>query len=632
MHRTQTRNSTRRLAIFRPRRLAALALSALLLAAAGSARADDGAVRNVFQMQGRFPDHVRLRAALTRCISSGDYAKMWSVCTNAVAIFPRDAVWRYNLACSLARLGRVDEARDALALAAGLGFADPDGLAGDNDLAILRRDPVFAGVLAKVRENAANPEAVPGAAAPLPAVDVAWVTVTNTIWNMDAGGFVALFGPRAPSGAAAPTSTRIPGKTGERINAWLAEGTASGNAGDLYDNHDRAHSRLDTSIFTGIVPTRYAPEAVEAGVDTGFSLFGFPGRIVIGNSSTANVVGPFWGSCARHLQNEFAAVLLSQYLSNVLYVYPQHNDYLASKEGDVFPTRTPYLFISPGSSWTDRPILAAAATALAAMRPEVKDALARSGRIAPTLQYLLRASQTNVVERDDYATPAAHPVIFDGNAVDTLRLAELAHSIETNALPPLAPLRVVMDDSLRFHPGRDYPDPRGERLYDSPFAIARVWRAAPFSRHLSLEVAAPRDSALRYRWFVGQGDPSKVRIREIDSRGRRVEITVDYHDPGFETPFGVRSSRVDVVCVADDGVHFSPPSFITWFFPATERRAYDGRNRPLTIDYASCATNYVDPAFVIPMNFRDEFSYDEETGETTIRRFHSDGRIEQLQR
>lgn len=182
-------------------------------------------------------------------------------------------------------------------------------------------------------------------------------------------------------------------------------------------------------------------------------------------------------------------------------------------------------------------------------------------------------AQTNVADRADYLSPRAHPVVFDGNAIDTLRLATLAHAIETNALPPLAPLRVIADESAAFVPGRDYDDRRGERVFDSPFAIARVWRAAPDTRKMVL--AAPStDPDLRFHWFVGQGDPDKIAIRELAPRGRMVEITVTRHEAPFATPFGVDSCRADVICVADDGAHFSPPSFVTWYFPPTGEDAY----------------------------------------------------------
>lgn len=600
-------------------------------APAAPAAADPIPVRqvwNVFMMPEAFPAHKALLADFKRAMAAHDYAAMETISSNAAAIFPRDAIWRYNLACASSRRGHIPEAREALLAAAALGFSDATGAAADTDLALLRRDPAFQRAMAIIRNNQDHPESKPDAIAPLPADTTAPIATSNTTWNMETGGFITIFPPRTRATLYAPSSSAIPGKTGAAINGWLADGTASGNAGDIYDNRDRGHSVLDQAPFSGLVPTAYSKEAQDANADIGVSLSTFPGRIVIGNSSTANTVGEFWGSCARRAQNEFPHILLQQYISNCAYVYPQHHDYRASKFGDVFPSRTPYLFISPGSSWTDKPILAAMAAALAAMRPETKDALASQGMIAPTLQYLLRMASTNVADRADYATPKAHPVVFDGNAIDTLRLAELAHSIETNSLPFLAPLRIMSDDSVSFKPGTDYPDRRGERLFDSPFAIARVWRARPRTRKMTV-IAASTGPNIRFHWFVGQGDTEKINIRELDEMGRAAEITIEYHDPHFTTPFGIESCRADIVCVADDGTHFSPPSFVTWYFPPVEKRKYDKKGRIAEIDYASCAEEYADPAVARHFDFRDVFSYgsgDVQTG----KRIRADGTEEPL--
>jgi Flp pilus assembly protein TadD len=56
---------------------------------------------------------------------------------------PNDPTVRYNLACSLALLGRTEEALDALERAVALGYEDPEHLLADLDLASLRDEPRF---------------------------------------------------------------------------------------------------------------------------------------------------------------------------------------------------------------------------------------------------------------------------------------------------------------------------------------------------------------------------------------------------------------------------------------------------------------------------------------------------------
>lgn len=591
---------------------------------------------NVFQMHLGFPAHRMMLNELKICISKGDYGAMLNLCSNAVSLFPNDATWHYNLACALTRRGDFKAARNALMRSAELGFADANGLQNDNDLAMLRRDPVFAEALSKVRANFMYPKRVPGAVEASPLGETAEISSSNVSWDMNLGGYIALFSQRPLSVASSKLNissepVKIPGRAWEQIRKWRTMGTASGNVGDIYDNHDLGHSVLDTEFFPGLIPTRYAKEAKSFGAATAGSLFTFPGQIVFGNSSTANISGPYWGSCARLMQNNNLVTLVNQYYSNALYVYPQHHDYLPSKFGDVFPSRTPYLFISPGSSWTDKPILALIATALAAMRPETKDALAFQCMIPQALQYLLRASQTNVVAREDYLTPKAHPVVFNGEAVDTLRLAELSNALTSNLLLPVAPLRILSDDSIdKQVPNRDFYGTAGEVLFISPCAIAHVWRGAGRTRKMILEAGPPGNGTFRYHWFVGQGDKDKIRIREIDSRGSRVEISVDYHKAPFDTPFGIKSSRVDIICVADDGVNYSAPSFVTWFFPPSVSHSFDVNGNTLSVEYAKGDDIYVDPIIILPKGLRSEFHYDKSGKRTSTSHIHSDGKVETI--
>ena len=64
---------------------------------------------------------------------------------------PDDPIAHYNLACSLALLGRVRPALDALDEAIRLGFDDPDHLESDGDLESLRSEPRFRAMVAELR-------------------------------------------------------------------------------------------------------------------------------------------------------------------------------------------------------------------------------------------------------------------------------------------------------------------------------------------------------------------------------------------------------------------------------------------------------------------------------------------------
>lgn len=78
----------------------------------------------------------------------GRYAEGLAVDSRLVELAPEDSTARYNLACSLALLGRREEALVQLELAVRCGYDDAAHLAADPDFASLRDDPQFQALLA----------------------------------------------------------------------------------------------------------------------------------------------------------------------------------------------------------------------------------------------------------------------------------------------------------------------------------------------------------------------------------------------------------------------------------------------------------------------------------------------------
>jgi tetratricopeptide (TPR) repeat protein len=72
----------------------------------------------------------------------------------AVEVAPEDATARYNLACSFANLGRVDEAISALREAVRLGYRDVRHMEADPDLASIRSDPRYRALVEALRRRA----------------------------------------------------------------------------------------------------------------------------------------------------------------------------------------------------------------------------------------------------------------------------------------------------------------------------------------------------------------------------------------------------------------------------------------------------------------------------------------------
>ena len=134
------------------------------------------------------------------------------------------------------------------------------------------------------------------------------------------------------------------------------------------------------------------------------------------------------------------AFLFTQYARNNLYIYPEHQDHDPGRNGDggygdLFPTNTPYLIASQGSSGSDQPFMRAMPYVLAAFRPEVKKKLIQSGMLMPTIQMILRITNRSLAGAKDYLTGKAHPTVFQGSDVDPLAMVEMAHGINASRHP-----------------------------------------------------------------------------------------------------------------------------------------------------------------------------------------------------
>ncbi len=71
-----------------------------------------------------------------------------------------------------------------------------------------------------------------------------------------------------------------------------------------------------------------------------------------------------------------------------------------------------------------------------------------------------------------------------------------------------------------------------ERLFDTPSAIARVWRSTDYSQSMTVsveETTSPNKRPLDFNWVVLRGDPERVKIKTLDGKGLRAEIEVDWH-------------------------------------------------------------------------------------------------------
>ena len=386
--------------------------------------------------------------------------------------------------------------------------------------------------------------------------------------------------------------TTAKGEVGDLLRQWWAEGTAAGNVGDFYDNRDRGHSLLDMKLFPQLQKVNYTKSARKKSLDWGGSSLVFK-HITVGNASTSAPPEQGGSNPRQFYQNTKGLIILyTQYAASNLNVYPEHHDHdigrngLGGGYGDLYPTNTPYLIISQGSSSSDKVFLKAVFHTLSAFRPEVKSLLRIKKSLMSTVQMIFRMSNRTVKIPADYLTGKAHPTVFEGRNVNILKMVKMAHKITKDALPPIVHL-TVKEETKRLL-GRDFfINGQAEVLCNTPAVIARIVRG-PHARYRMVVSAEKSNDINRhpatFHWVVLRGNENKISIRPLNKKKSIVEITVPYpvHRGVPENP-QLKSGRIDIGVFVDNGTYFSAPGFITFYGLADDLVTLDRKGRVVEI-------------------------------------------------
>lgn len=370
------------------------------------------------------------------------------------------------------------------------------------------------------------------------------------------------------------------------LNEWFAAGTAAGLKAITYENRDGQHSPLNTALY----PQLQVHKAGAGDVGAATQLRTEP---TLGNCSMASAATQL--GCLPRLYmmdpggNRFLA---RQYLSNNLFIYPEHQDYDigangVSGYGDLLPLNTPALLISQGSSYTDQPFLQAMLSATAAFPPATQKLLIEKRLLVPTLQSIFRRSNKMVVTGEDYFAGKAHPPVFDGKQIDEEKMVRIAHEMTPDKLPPVVIMEVV--EETKIEPGANYFEPAGSfpwQISDSPVSIGRILRGneAAHGMLISLEKTLnPVKSPMQMRAVLLQGDPRFVRI-ETGPNKSAMRVSVRWQPPML-TATGIRSHRIDIGIFADNGVSISAPAILSFYMLPNEMHFYDDKGRVSEIHY-----------------------------------------------
>ncbi len=415
-----------------------------------------------------------------------------------------------------------------------------------------------------------------------------WSTVISRVMlvlGSVAVGISACAQPPITQSLPRPANHRTP--EGKLINRWWEARRAAGNVGDWYDNRDRGHSKLNIGTnHPQMKQVSYPKEEIARRADWAVQRKLLP-FVTLGNSSTSAPPNR-GGSNPRHyyVVPQGVAFLYAQYRANNLYVYPEHRDYDPGHDGrtgygDLYPTNTPYLVISQGSSGSDRAFLQAFAYTMAAFRPKVKETLIDKKLLMPTLQYILRRCYKEVHDPADYLSGKAHPPVFDGKKLDSMRMIHLAQNMTVDTIPPIVQLEVLGEDFTAEQGAQ-----RSEKLADTPVVIARIHRSREFEKHIVVSAKRSADinkKDLDYHWVILRGDTDRIRVKLSDG-GATAELTISYHDRRPISPGSVmQSNRVDIGVFVHNGSSYSAPGFVTVCYLDSEARTYDQNGRLLDV-------------------------------------------------
>lgn len=493
------------------------------------------AVLSVWDYPARQPRHNELRRDFVRATASLDAEAAYTAAKAGTELLPDDPTWRYNLACSEAKLGRETSAMDDLEKAIRLGFRDPGMIEADADFAKFVGTRRFKDAI-ELAERLQNERVLFGPLAVVPAKAQTGGLVSlgaqNMAWNFDAGCFSALL--------------------------ELSPGEAGGNAGDLYFNRDGGHSDLVVTNFPGLTRVMLDSVGRERGMDLDFPNTIFPCP-VFGNCSRAMTKGPLWRSMPRALltmESGRLPLMYTLYRSNQVWVYPAvHDTPPMGPYGDLFSSVAPYWIVTEGRSWSDKYYLKAALAASAAMNRKAKREAVARGDFAALVQTLLRKSLKGVLTEDDYLTPKAHPTAFPPNGIDFERLKASASALTMSTLPPVAVISGVAASKT------EYAGKMPEITHASPCAWGFVLRGPETNRSFVVRASG----GAQYAFAQVHGAPGAAVVERLSADSAKITVDRTLLSP---------TNRADVAIVAKGRKSgWGAPAYVS-FAVVDEKAAY----------------------------------------------------------
>lgn len=507
-------------------------------------------------------------------------------------------IWYYNYACALARMGKKDEAIQALEQAIASGYDETDHAKDDDDLASLRTDARFTKLM-DMSDEIERDWRSPKKSAPIEDGMIR-LDESNIYWVLKDSSY----------------QVDVTGVTSNTL---------------IYLNHDTEDRPAPVS---DMVTVEYAEELQDRGRTCGVANFNFqdvqtrkpiPTLLACAAMYEEDRTNDVQSVPARMWSDADASWNETLHLyANVLGVYDIGADYADDGVDRIFGWSPVSLAYHSQEESDD--LVRICAEAWRALKPEVRE----KGGIRQLLGVIRRGQKCVTTEQDFMSSSAQRPAIIV-EEIDEEKVLGIASKLNK----PYPEIPFISRSALSFEMTavtdlRSLPYDQA-LLSDSQHHAAYVARWAEMTGKIEVVVArgVARD-ADELVWKVLQGDPSKIRFKQkesIEDDGRFydvMEISCDYHE-AFDValPSGkkMKSMRVDIGCFrVEDGVASCPAIVSIYYMPA-EKREYGEDGLLKSIDYTKPQITGWMPRLCPKANFKDEFHWNKErkcTGWTRI--------------
>lgn len=507
-----------------------------------------------------------------------------SVAKEGVSLKLEPPVWYYNCACALARMGKKDEAFEALEQAIAAGYNNIAHMNRDKDLESLRDDSRLAKLAAmagEIREDWKAPKEnarIEDGSIRLNDSNIYWVFKDGS-YNVNVTGATSNTLIYLDHNA----EHRLP-PVCDMINVEYAE-----------ELDDLGRARGDANFnFFDVEKCRYIPTIL--------------GSSAVFNEDRTNYVHSIpartWGSSLESWNEEW------HLYKNVLGVYSIGTDY-ADDEVDRIFGWSPVSLVYYDKTSEDE-LVRICAEAWRSMRPEVQ----KKGGIRQLLG-IIRRSQKGVKSEADFMSSVAQRPAISTKDIDERKAIELAAKLKK----PYPEIPVIVEAKMGFK-GMSITD-----LWNSPYDRPITCKA----NHNAMYVARWAERTGRFivtvqqevdggelAWRLLQGDASKVRFKKGKSFKKGgctyevMEIECDYHE-AFDVQLAdgikMKSTRVDIGCFAvKDGVA-SVPAIVSIFYMPAEKREYGEDGLLKSVDYTKPQIEGWMPDFCPKADFKDVFRW-----------------------